>query len=191
MPFAAAEAARIADFPLESAKSLYVAILFMYLSPKLAGFIDAALTPGEVERFGGRARFTIGALIEIVFSFLLGALSTMRTTLVLLGLPFGKTIAWSGQRRDPRGVRLQAAASALWPQVVFGAAVCAALLLISPATLLWSLPLTAGYLLAIPFAVVTADPRVGAFFVRNGVAGVPEDFDPPPEIVALRSRGAR
>ena len=62
--------------------------------------------------------------------------------------------------------------------------VCGALALIAPAVLWWSLPLTAGYLLAIPFAVITADPKFGRALKRFGICGIPEDFRPPEEIVA-------
>ena len=46
----------------------------------------------------------------------------------------------------------------------------------------WSLPLTAGYLVAIPFAVVTASPALGRLFQKLGLAGIPEDFNTPPEV---------
>ena len=69
------------------------------------------------------------------------------------------------------------AAQNLWPQMLFGAIVCGALLVIAPAVLWWSLPLTAGYLLAVPFAVLTADPRVGRALQWLGLCGIPEDFD--------------
>jgi membrane glycosyltransferase len=45
--------------------------------------------------------------------------------------------------------------------------------------------LTAGYLLAVPFAVLTADPSFGRVLKETGLCGIPEDFDPPPEIRAL------
>ena len=60
---------------------------------------------------------------------------------------------------------------------------------ISPQTLLWSLPLTAGYLLAVPFTVLTAKPAVGRFLRRHGIAGIPEDFATPHEIRAVQSGG--
>ena len=59
---------------------------------------------------------------------------------------------------------------------------------ISPTVLLWSLPLTAGYLLAIPFTVITAMPALGHLMRRHGFAGIPEDFAPPPEIAAVQVR---
>jgi membrane glycosyltransferase len=70
---------------------------------------------------------------------------------------------------------------------LFGLIVCGALLLIAPTVLWWSLPLTAGYQLALPFAVVTADPAVGRALSRLGLCGIPEDFVPPPEIDAARA----
>ena len=186
LPVAAYEARSLADFPAASAAALYVAFFVMYLSPKFAGLIDAALTPGEVARFGGGWRFASSALLEIIFSFLQGAVTTIRTSLFMIGLLFGKSIVWSGQQRDARGVSWAAACAALWPQLVFGLAVCGALSWISPAALVWSLPLTAGYLLAIPFTVVTASPALGRVMRRHGIAGIPEDFAPPPEIVAVQ-----
>ena len=182
LPLAASEAMTQPDFPVASAKSLYVVFLIMFLSPKIAGLIDAMLTPGEVDRFGGRLRFVLSAILEIVFAFLLGAVSTIRTSLFMIGLLFGKSIIWSGQHRDTDGVTWNAALAALWPQLLFGLLVCGALYVFSPLVLLWSLPLTAGYLLAIPFTVLTAAPAVGKFMKAKGLAGIPEDFDPPSEI---------
>ena len=63
---------------------------------------------------------------------------------------------------------------------------CGALLAISPTVLIWSLPLTAGYLLAVPFGVLTAHPAVGHAFQKAGLCGIPEDFDPPPEVQAVQ-----
>ena len=186
LPVAAADALTISDFPVGSAKALYVTFLLMYLAPKIAGLIDAALTAGEVQRFGGGLRFFSSAALELVFSFLQGAVSTIRTSIFMVGLLFGKSIVWSGQKRDADGITWRDAANALWPQAVFGILVLGALYMISPATLVWSLPLTAGYVLAIPFAVVTASPSLGRFMRKNGIAGIPEDFAPPKEIVAVQ-----
>ena len=160
----------------------------MYLAPKIAGFSDALLTRGEVARFGGPIKFVSSAALELVFSFLQGAVSTIRTSIFMIGLLFGRSIVWSGQARDARGLMWQATAQALWPQLVFGLVVCSALYAISPTVLLWSLPLTVGYLLAMPFAYLTAHPALGRFMRRHGIAGIPEDFAPPPEIAALQRK---
>ena len=188
LPLAAADALSISGFPVASAKALYVTFLLMYLAPNIAGLIDAALTPQEVQRFGGILRFFSSAVLELVFSFLQGAVSTIRTSIFMLGLLFGKSIVWSGQQRDAAGLLWGQAALALWPQSVFGVSVLSALYWISPAVLIWSLPLTAGYVLAIPFAVVTASPALGRFMRAYGVAGIPEDFAAPAEIFAVQGK---
>lgn len=184
-PLVAVDAHGIAEFPVAAAAGLYLVMLGMHLAPKIAGLVDATLTRGEVARFGGHVRFAISALLEVVFSFLQGSLSTIRTTLFMVGLPFGKSISWNAQRRDAAGVGWAQAARALWPQTLFGVGICLAMFAVSPTLLAWSLPLTAGYLLAVPFAVLTASPGLGRVMQRAGLAAVSEDFAPPPELARL------
>jgi len=187
LPLAAWEGQAIADYPVGMAIFLYVLFFTMYLMPKIAGLIDAVLTKGGVARYGGALRFGVATVIELVFSFLQGAVSTIRTSIFMIGLAFGKSVIWGGQSRDAYGISWATAIRTLWPQTLFGVIVCGALWLIEPTVLWWSLPLTAGYLVAIPFAVLTASPALGRWFQRIGLAGIPEDFNPPPEIRAVQS----
>jgi membrane glycosyltransferase len=190
LPVAAWQARDVADFPATLAIGLYITFFTMYLMPKLAGLSDAMLTRGGVARYGGWLRFIAGAAVEVVFSFLQGAVSTIRTTIFMLGLACGKTVVWGGQSRDAQRLSWEVAVRDLWPQTLFGVLVCGALAVIAPAVFRWSLPLTAGYLLAIPFAVITADPRLGRLLQTLGVCGIPEDFAPQPEIATLQAAGA-
>jgi len=187
LPIAAWQAQGIAAFPTGTAATLYVVFFLMYLSPKIAGLIDAVLTRGGVARYGGPVRFSVSAVLEFVFSFLQGAVSTIRTTIFMIGLAFGKSVVWGGQSRDAYGISWRTAVENLWPQTLFGLIVCGALWLIAPAVLWWSLPLTLGYLVAIPFAVVTASPAIGRWMQRVGLCGVPEDFIPPEEIRKIQA----
>ena len=57
---------------------------------------------------------------------------------------------------------------------------------VAPALVLWSLPLTLGYLVAIPFAVLTSKPAVGEFLVETGICAIPEEREDAWEIAALR-----
>jgi membrane glycosyltransferase len=185
LPVAAWQAREIEDFPVNLAIGLYATFFTMYLMPKLAGLADVVLTRGGVKRYGGWLRFVPSAAIEIAFSFLQGAVSTIRTSIFMIGLLFGRSVVWGGQSRDARGLSWVDAARNLWPQTLFGILVCGALIAVAPAVFWWSLPLTAGYLLAIPFAVVTADPSVGRVLQRLGLCGIPEDFAPPAEVKAV------
>lgn len=187
LPLKAFEDRTIADYPAALTAWLYVLFLAMYLSPKLAGFADILLTRGGVRRYGGAARFLFSALIETLFAFLQGAVSSFRTTLFMIGLAFGKArIGWDGQARDAHALTFATAFAGLWPHLLFGIYLFAGLGVIAPTVLIWSLPLTAGYLLAIPFAMLTAWPVAGAWLARHGLCAIPEDFDMPPVLAAIR-----
>jgi len=166
-------------YPAGPALRLYLLFLAMSLTPKLCGLVDILLTRGGAARYGGRLRFLAGAMVEIVFSFLLGAVSTFRTTLFMLGLPFGKAVIWSGQQRDAEGISLATAFAGLWPQLLFGIAVLGTMAATSVNLALWSLPLTAGFILAIPFAIWTANPANGEMLARHKLTAIPEEFDTP------------
>jgi membrane glycosyltransferase len=175
-----------AQFPAALAAGLYLTFLLMYLAPKLAGLADIVLGRG-LHLYGGARRFLAGAAIEIGFSFLLGAVTTFRITVFMIGLLFGRSVIWNGQARDAHGIPFSTALAGLWAPLAFGLAVCGALLALSPEALLWSLPLTLGYLVCVPFAVVTASPRLGAFMRARGLCAVPEEAETPDVIRALRT----
>jgi membrane glycosyltransferase len=180
-----------AAFPAGLAAGVYLAYLLMYLAPKLAGVADVLLRPGGARAYGGAGRFLSGALTETAFSFLLGAVSTFRTTVFMAGLALGRSVVWNGQARDARGVPWATAARALWAPTLFGVAVCGALAWLSPVVLLWSLPLTLGYLAAIPFTVATASPAAASLFARLRLCAIPEELDPAPGDRDARERDAR
>ena len=65
--------------------------------------------------------------------------------------------------------------------------VCGATPWIEPALFWWLLPLTLGYLVAVPFAVLTASPALGRLFVSTRFCGIPEEFETPDEIAKARA----
>jgi membrane glycosyltransferase len=169
------------------AASLYIAFLIMYLAPKLAGFLDIVLSQGELARYGGGLRFCLGVVTELVFSFLLGAVTTLRTGLFMIGLVFGRSIVWGGQARDAHALSWRSALIGLWPQTLFGLLLAGAFWTLTPRLIVWALPLTIGYLTAAPFAVASASSAVGALLERWKLCAIPEDFRPPPEIRAVQA----
>jgi membrane glycosyltransferase len=182
-PFETADLA--AGYPAGAALFVYLAFLGMFLAPKLAGSLDVILTRGGTARYGGTGRFLTGVVSELVFSFLVGAVTTLRTSLFMIGLLFGKSVTWNGQARDAHALSWATAVAGLWPQTLFGSTVILLLAVGAPTALLWGLPLLAGFPLAIPFAVLTADPTLGAVLARWKLCAIPEEIAPPAEVVAL------
>ncbi|MFG1462451.1 glucans biosynthesis glucosyltransferase MdoH [Xanthobacter sp. DSM 24535] len=169
------------------AAGLYLGLLFLSLSPKLAGLLDTILTPGGMGRYGGGLRFAVSAAAEIMFSLLLAPIMALSTTRFLAFLGFGHVrSAWNGQARDAHSLPWPIAARALWFPTAFGGLVAALLALSAPVLLIWTTPLIAGCWLAIPFAVLTADPRFGAWLKARGLCATPEEAAPPAIFSALQ-----
>lgn len=174
-----------AGYPAGLAVTVYLAVILMFLAPKLAGYLDVVLTPGGLARYGGGRLFALGAVAELAFSFLVGAATTLRTSLFMIALPFGRSVTWSGQARDAHALSWQTAWRGLWPQTLFGSAVIVALWIQAPLALAWASPLLVGFPLAVPFAVLTASPALGEAVARSGLCAIPEDIAPPAEVLAL------
>lgn len=164
------------DFPSGSAEAFYVLFLVLNLSPKLAGLMDVALTRGGLRRYGGATRFLLSAVLETFSSFVIGAVTTFNVSLLLISLPFGRGVDWSGQRRDARSLTIREATHAFWPHTLFGVWLLALGADSAPGLLIWSLPLTIGYIASIPFALATAAPSLGAFTARAGLFSTPEEL---------------
>lgn len=161
--------------------ALGVAMFFIMfavsLVPKLAGLLDVALTPGGAARYGGRWRLAAGGLTETLFSVLLAPVVALRVSLFLVGLLFGQTVTWGGQMRDAYRLSWGEAVRGLWPQTVFGLGLAGLILgMVGAGTLLWAAPMVAGLTLAIPFAVLTAEPALGRLLARAGLCAVPEEI---------------
>lgn len=191
MLMTAAAAAKIAEgdgaqVDLAFGLAMFVVMFAMSLVPKVAGWVDVALTPGGVARYGGAWRFMAGAALETVFSILLAPAAAFQVTVFLIGLlGFGRSVIWGGQQRDARSLPWSAAARGLWPQTVFGLALGAVVLVGAPEALPWSAPVLAGLILAIPFGVLSAHPALGAALTRAGVCAIPDELTPSTELCAV------
>lgn len=186
-PFEAADLA--SGFDAAAAFKLYLVFLGLFLAPKLFGFLDVIMSRHERERYGGLKKFSLGAMLELLFSFLLGAVTTLHVTIFMIGLAFGHSIGWTAQARDTAALSFADAFKNLWLHLVFGAGVIGLMAFSSWSFVLASLPLTLGYIVAIPFAVVTTSKGFSRFLVNQGIAAIPEEIDVPSEIAMLRTGG--
>ncbi|MEO1688161.1 MAG: glucans biosynthesis glucosyltransferase MdoH, partial [Pseudomonadota bacterium] len=190
MLMTAAAAAKIVigetgDVNLAFGLAMFVIMFAMSLVPKVAGWIDVALTPGGVARYGGALRFAGGAAVETVFSILMAPIVALRVTIFLVGLAFGRTMHWSGQNRDARSVTWGDAWRGLWPQTLFGLGLTALIGATVPGALPWAAPVLAGLSLSVPFAVLTASRGFDRGLRALGLCDIPEDRAPTAPIAGL------
>ena len=165
--------------------ALLIVILVMWFAPKLATVLDVLSRPEARRAFGGTARLLASAVVETVFFLLLSPIMWVGHTLFLGGLLFGRTIGWIGQTRDDHAVSLALAIHNLWPQALLGIAIVGVLAFTAPSAIPYALFIAGGPLLAIPLAVITAQPAAGRLLLRLGIGRLPEETAPPPPLRAL------
>ncbi|TVQ56194.1 MAG: glucans biosynthesis glucosyltransferase MdoH [Rhodobacteraceae bacterium] len=165
--------------------AMFFIMFSVSLAPKVAGWIDVALTPGGVRRYGGAGRFAAGALVETAFTMLMAPAAALAVTVFMGGLLTGRRIVWSGQQRDLTQISWAQAARTMWPQTLVGLALGAAVWSLAPGALPWAAPVLAGLSLAIPFAVLTASPALGRLAARAGLCATPEEIAPSAVLTAV------
>ena len=169
----------------DAGMALFVCMLVMWFSPKIASAIDILLHPELRRGFGGAGLFILNNVIETVYSILLCPILWVGHTIFLAGLLFGREIGWIGQTRDDHAVPLTLALRNLWPHTLLGCAALGLLAITQPVAIPYALFLAAGPALAVPFAMITAWPPFGSFSARIGIGRLPEETARPEVLLAL------
>jgi FkbM family methyltransferase len=165
--------------------ALFVTVLVMWFAPNIATAIDVLARPRLRSAFGGGLRFSLSAVAQTIFVLLLLPIMWFGHTLFLARLLLGRSVGWTAQARDDHKVPIGLAARQLWPQTLLGLCTMAVLGLTVPAAIPYALFLAGGLVLSIPFAVLTAAPRLGRALVGVGFCRLPEETAPPAELAAL------
>jgi membrane glycosyltransferase len=183
-------AAACADAPAsfirpDAGMALFVSVLAMWFSPKIASAIHVLLEPDLRRAFGGAGLFLVNCAIETLYSILLCPILWVGHTIFLTGLLFGREIGWIGQTRDDHAVPFTLALQNLWPHTALGGAALAVLVVTAPTAIPYALFLAGGPALSIPFAIATAWPTFGSFAARTGIGRLPEEVLRPAVLLAL------
>ncbi|MES2711269.1 MAG: glucans biosynthesis glucosyltransferase MdoH [Pseudomonadota bacterium] len=144
-----------------------------HYAPKLLGYAEVLLKPALAARYGGRQAFARGVVAELAFTALFEPARILHQAVFLAALAAGRRIGWAPQNRDDRGVAWANAARMFWVETLIGIVAAA---MLSGTALVFALPVLASLLLVIPFAVMTADPKLSAWLRSRGVAAVPEEL---------------
>jgi FkbM family methyltransferase len=169
----------------DAGMALFLTVLVMWFAPNIATAIDVLARPRLRAAFGGGIRFALSAVAQTIFVLLLLPIMWFGHTLFLARLLLGRSVGWTAQARDDHKVPIGLAARQLWPQTLLGLCTMAVLGLTVPAAIPYALFLAGGLVLSIPFAVLTAAPRLGRALVGVGFCRLPEETAPPAELAAL------
>jgi len=161
-------------------------VLVMWFAPNIATVIDVLARAKLRHLFGGAVRFSASFMITMGFVVLIAPIMWASHTLFLWRLLCGRTVEWGAQARHDHEVSWSAAFWQFWPQTLLGLAPVLLLAIAAPAALPYALLIAGGPLLSIPLAVATAFPALGKVLIGLGLARLPEEVLPPPELRALK-----
>jgi membrane glycosyltransferase len=166
---------------------LYSITMGMLFLPKLMAMALVLADPSRRKAFGGTFRLVKSTLTELVFSVLLAPIMMFQQTQAVLNTLLGRKVTWKGQRRGD-GVEDWGDALANYGTIsVMGVVWALVAYQLAPDLLVWMSPVLVGLFLAVPLAVFTSQPTVGAMAKRMGWFLTPEETDPPAVVVDLAS----
>ncbi len=171
---------------LDDLSNLLLMTLVMWYLPKMTGALDVLLNTSKSNSFGGRLRFGLSLLLEIVFSLLMTPIAWLNHSIYILGLIFGKKGGWSAQTRDDHSISISQAFHQFWPHTTLGFALSISLYFSHPQALFYGLLFFGGLLFAVPLAVFTSQPWLGQSMIRHRLLSLPEEIEPPTELLALQ-----
>ncbi len=179
----------VGDYPAGHAAVLFSVIILMSLMPKLMGLAGIIASREQCQRYGGRGRVVTGGIFEILFSTLVSPIVNFAIAIFAIGLAFGKRLDWRAQERAVRSVSWKEAIVTFLPQTAFGLGIAALFFSYVPSMLPWALPVVTGFVVSIPFAVLTASDAAGQWSRRTGLWDIPEDVAMPPLLARLLRKG--
>jgi membrane glycosyltransferase len=162
---------------------LYSITMGMLFLPKFMALGLTLADPVRRKAFGGWLALTKSTLTELLFSVLLAPIMMFQQTQAVLNTFLGRKVTWKGQRRGD-GVESWGDALANYGTIsVMGVVWALVAYQLAPDLLLWMSPVLVGLFLAVPLAVFTSQPAVGALAKRIGWFLTPEETDPPAVVV--------
>ena len=164
---------------------VFTITLVMSYLPKIVSVIDVLASKLQLTAFGGVFKFLLSFLLETIFSLLICPIMWFNQTVFLLRLATGNSKGWAAQTRDDHSVAWLSALRLYWAHTAFGVTCLGLIAHYQPSLLFYSLFFIFGLVTPIPLAVILSWPRVGRWMTRLGIAQLPEETSPPPELRAL------
>ncbi|MDB5460152.1 MAG: glucans biosynthesis glucosyltransferase [Caulobacteraceae bacterium] len=147
--------------------------------PRLIALGLTLSKPSERRSWGRPDRLVLSVLLETALSALIAPIMMLSQTKALFDILRGRDAGWSAQKREDGSIVWRDALRHHSLHAVAGVVLGLFLYWVSPMTFAWAIPVVAGLVLAAPLAVLTADPALGALFLRWELFVTPEEILQP------------
>jgi membrane glycosyltransferase len=160
--------------------------LAVLMLPKILGAILVIRDPQSRRQFGGALRVCASLLCEQVFSVLLAPPMMLFHAMFVVQILLGQGVSWSAQERGERGVTFAEAFRRQKWQLLTGLVWGGVILWLAPQFFWWLTPVIIGLLCGVGLTVWTGRVSAGRRARRWGLFLVPEETEPPPELLCLQ-----
>jgi membrane glycosyltransferase len=178
---------RLDDYTLDTLTWLLAVSLLSLFAPRAFALVRVLARPKELAAWGSPFALVGGVLCETLLSALIAPIMMTAQTKAIVDIVLGRDSGWAVQQRADGSLVWEEARRRHLPQTLFGLAFGLAICFTAPGAALWMAPVILGLVLAIPIAVWTSDPALGAWFERRGLFVTPEELAPPPILEGLHT----
>ncbi len=169
------------------ALTLFLLTMLLLFLPKLISVILAVQSHAEAEKFGGRLRLAVSALLEILISALLAPVNMMFNSKFVIFTLLGQGISWITQRRGASDNEdWREAILTHGGHTIFGLVWGISAFVLLPSFFWWLSPVIAGLIFSIPLSIFLSKAGVGRRARQVGLFLTPEETQPPYELRRLR-----
>ncbi len=172
-------------WPIDRAGDMLMLLSFtlgMLIVPKFLSAFLLMARQSTAQKFGGRLRLLISALIELIFSALLAPAMMLLHSLFVVTNLLGLSVQWEAQNRDSRGLSLLSAFMAHKWHVLIGLIWGYAAYTFNQGFFWWMTPVLLGMVISPLLTAWTSRSDFGAWAVRHGLFLTPEETQPPKEL---------
>lgn len=167
------------------AVTLLTSTLVILFLPKIFSLFLLVVRQRRARAFGGFRKLVQGVAGEVLLSTLLAPVRMLAHSKFVLGILFGRKVAWNPPPRDDyrtswgQALRFHGGGTLL--ALVWGAVVY----VFNRSFFWWLTPILVPLVLAVPLSVWTSDIGLGRRLRRWGFFLTPAEIDPPPELQGL------
>jgi len=165
---------------------LAVTCVILFL-PKVLSVV-LILLRGQARLFGGAPRLMLSVPIEIVLSSLFAPIRMIFHTRFVLTNLIGRTVGWKSQPREDAETTWKEAFTHHAGDTAFACVWAYALFRLSPDYFWWVMPVVGALIVSIPVSVLVSKIELGDRARRLGLFVIPEEVQPPAELVDLDAR---
>jgi membrane glycosyltransferase len=155
----------------------------LFLPKILSGALACAQGARE---YGGPLRLCASLAGEVLFSALLAPVRMMFHTQFVLTSLLGWQVHWKSPPREDAQTGWVEALRRHGAQTLLGLAWAGAVYWLNPSYLWWLLPVVGALVLSIPVSVYSSRVSIGRRMRRAGYFAIPEETNPPQELVRVR-----